>query len=131
LVQDQLETLSRRTVVDLSFFYDSNEAELQEQLVVRTYRYRTSGATYEGQWLGGFRHGRGTMKFRDGAVYEGTWYLGRAHGYGKFTHVQGETYEGDWADDMQHGKGTSKHVNCFVFEGLYKKNVQHGVGKES
>ena len=105
LVQDQLETLSKRRLVELRILFYSNEAELTEQLEVRQHRYRTSGATYNGEWLGGFRHGRGTMHFRDGASYEGTWYMGRAHGFGKFTHVKGETYEGEWADDMRHGVG--------------------------
>lgn len=87
LIQDQLETISKRRIIQLHMLFYSNEAELEQNLVTRTYQYRTSGATYDGQWLGGFRHGRGTMKFRDGASYEGTWYLGRAHGYGRFTHV--------------------------------------------
>ena len=82
LTQDQLETISKRTLVDLHLLFEANEAELTQQLVIKTHRYRTSGATYEGEWLGGFRHGRGKMSFRDGATYEGTWYLGRAHGYG-------------------------------------------------
>mmetsp|Transcript_11836 Transcript_11836/g.15043 ORF Transcript_11836/g.15043 Transcript_11836/m.15043 type:complete len:266 (-) Transcript_11836:668-1465(-) len=131
LTQDQMETISRRRIVELHVLFDANEAELHDNLVTRTYQYRTSGATYDGQWLGGFRHGRGLMKFRDGATYEGTWYLGRAHGYGTFTHVQGETYEGDWADDMRHGKGISRHVNYFMFDGQWKKDVQQGIGKES
>ena len=52
----------------------------------RSFRYVGTGAKYEGQWLGGFRHGKGRMKFADGAVYEGDWYLGHALGEGKFTH---------------------------------------------
>ena len=89
LIQDQLETISKRRVVPLHILFDSNEAELEQALTTPLvpHTYRTSGAVYDGQWLGGFRHGRGIMRFRDGATYEGTWYLGRAHGYGKFTHV--------------------------------------------
>ena len=94
-----METISKRRVVELRILFYSNEAELNEQLTVAVHRYRTSGATYDGQWLGGFRHGRGVMSFRDGATYEGTWYLGIAHGYGKFTQVKGETYEGEWANN--------------------------------
>ena len=37
----------------------------------RSYTYKCSGAVYEGQWKGGFRHGTGTMKWQDGASYEG------------------------------------------------------------
>jgi hypothetical protein len=60
----------------------------------RFHKYKCSGATYKGEWLGGFRHGRGTMRWSDGAVYEGEWYLGRSWGKGKFTHTKGEIYEG-------------------------------------
>ena len=62
------------------------------------YKYRGTGAEYEGTMLGGLRHGKGKMKFPDGASYEGDWYLGYAHGKGKFTHMRGETYEGEWVD---------------------------------
>ena len=117
LTQDQLETISKRRLIDLHILHDVNEAELNEQLETKEYRYRTTGATYSGQWLGGFRHGRGKMFFKDGASYEGTWYLGRAHGYGIFTHVAGETYEGEWADDQRHGKGATTHVNQFRYVG--------------
>ena len=130
LIQDQLETISKRRIIQLHMLFDTNEAELEQNLVTRTYQYRTSGATYDGQWLGGFRHGRGTMKFRDGAFYEGTWYLGRAHGYGKFTHVQGETYEGDWADDMRHGIGEMVQLNGVKYRGCWFMNGREGVGAE-
>ena len=108
-----METIDKRRLISLFLLFDSNEAELASQLNESQYRYRTSGALYEGQWLGGFRHGRGKMHFRDGATYEGTWYLGRAQGYGKFTKVKGEMYEGEWANDLYHGKGLSTHVNNF------------------
>lgn len=51
-----------------------------DSLVTRNYQYNCTGAQYEGQWLGGFRHGRGTMTWSDDAKYEGEWSLGRAHG---------------------------------------------------
>ena len=130
LAQDQYETVTHRRILELRLFYDANEAEINEHLITKTHKYKTSGASYDGQWLGGFRHGQGKMIFRDGAIYEGTWYLGRAHGYGKFTHVKGETYEGEWADDMHHGKGISTHVNFFVFEGQFRRNAMEGVGVE-
>ena len=85
LIGDTMETVTKRRVIQIDLLRYSNQAELQEQLEVRVHRYRTSGATYDGEWLGGFRHGRGIMSFKDGTTYEGTWYLGYAHGYGKFT----------------------------------------------
>ena len=115
--------MSKLRLVELDLLFDENEAILVGQLVKKAHKYRTSGAIYEGQWFGGFRHGQGMMRFRDGSIYEGSWYLGRAHGHGKFTQIKGETYEGDWANDMQHGKGLSSHVNNFQYEGQFKKGI--------
>jgi len=36
-------------------------------------------------WLGGFRHGEGTMKWADKATYKGIWMMGYASGKGVFT----------------------------------------------
>lgn len=44
LIQDQLETISRRRIVDLHMLYEVSETEL----TVAKHQYRTSGATYEG-----------------------------------------------------------------------------------
>ena len=36
-----------------------------------------SGATYEGEWRGGFRDGFGNQNWPDGATYEGEWRYNR------------------------------------------------------
>ena len=46
-----------------------------------TYTFKT-GATYDGEWIGGFRDGYGVQKWPDGAQYEGQWKDNRAHGKG-------------------------------------------------
>lgn len=38
----------------------------------KVYTYK-NGATYTGEWIGGFRSNRGTMQWPDGAKYEGEW----------------------------------------------------------
>ena len=48
-----------------------------------------SGAKYKGEWLGGFRHGIGTMIWPDGVVYEGSWAFGQAEVFGKLTYPSG------------------------------------------
>ena len=40
------------------------------RLVNKNYKFK-NGAVYNGEWLGGFRHGKGQMKWPDGAMYEG------------------------------------------------------------
>ena len=41
-----------------------------EPLKNKVHQYST-GAVYHGQWMGGLRHGSGTMTWPDGAKYEG------------------------------------------------------------
>jgi hypothetical protein len=43
-----------------------------------------SGARYQGEWVGGFRHGRGSLEFPDGTTYVGQWLEGQPHGPGKW-----------------------------------------------
>jgi hypothetical protein len=54
------------------------------------------GASYNGQWVGGFRYGLGVQTWPDGASYSGSWVLGRPYGEGIFIHPDGDTYEGKW-----------------------------------
>lgn len=35
------------------------------------YTYKCSKAVYSGEWIGGMRHGTGTMTWSDGAIYQG------------------------------------------------------------
>jgi hypothetical protein len=56
----------------------------------------SSGGIYKGEWLGGFRHGSGSMQWPDGAHYQGSWSFGYPFGFGKFVHVDGDCYSGEW-----------------------------------
>jgi len=47
--------------------------------------------------LGGFRHGYGTMKWKDGAIYTGEWSYGMPSSKGKFKYPNGDLYEGAWS----------------------------------
>lgn len=60
---------------------------------MREFTYK-SGAVYKGDWLGGMRHGKGTMEWTDKARYEGTWDLNQAQGQGMFYHADGDVYDG-------------------------------------
>ena len=96
--------------------------------VIKEYTYKCSGATYEGEWLQGFRHGKGVMKWLDGAKYDGEWIMGRAGGKGRFTHTKGEIYDGVWVNDKAHGKGVYVHSNGARYEGYWRQDLQHGMG---
>jgi hypothetical protein len=68
---------ARETIVK-----DAKKATKTEK---RRHEYVCSGAVYDGEWLGGLRHGQGTITWKDGASYEGAWKDNMAHGQGKFT----------------------------------------------
>ena len=60
------------------------------------YRYPRSGNTYEGEWDGNLRHGRGCMTWTDGTRYEGFWHkvslisevLCRQEGVAQTAHIE-------------------------------------------
>lgn len=54
----------------------------------------SSGAVYEGEWVGNVRDGYGVQTWPDGARYEGEWKNNKAHGKGKFYHVDGDVFDG-------------------------------------
>ena len=53
--------------------------DIDQDLIVKTHNYK-SGSIYNGEWLGGFRHGNGTIKYPDGSHYKGEWNIGKPHG---------------------------------------------------
>lgn len=56
----------------------------------------TTGTSYKGQWLGGFRHGFGECLWPDGSKYTGTWSFGYPFSQGTFIYKDGETFTGLW-----------------------------------
>ena len=47
------------------FWAAISKIRLAKTIQIRDHEY-TSGANYSGEWLGGFRHGKGTMTWKDG-----------------------------------------------------------------
>jgi hypothetical protein len=124
----------------------------QEKNINNTYKYK-SGASYTGQWLGGFRHGFGTMTWPDGIIYEGYWAFGLAEGLGKLTYPSGQylkgnfkynklngygevhnlengyEYWGNWENDQQMGRGREEWTGGSSYEGNYEYGNKEGIGK--
>lgn len=85
---------------------------------------------YEGDFLYGMRHGKGTHTFR-GEVYDGEWKWDQRHGNGSFTAADGSQIIGEWEAGKPHGytqmidkKGDR------VYEGVYKSGKRHGLGMQ-
>ena len=62
---------------------------------------------YEGDYVEGVEHGRGTFTFADGSTYEGDYVTGEMHGRGKYTVASGDVYhDGHW----ENGKPTKAEL---------------------
>ena len=60
----------------------------QEQVAYGRQDY-DDGAQYMGEWVRGYRNGRGTGKWPDGSMYMGQWLEGQVGGAGKHTWADG------------------------------------------
>ncbi|XP_030642141.1 alsin [Chanos chanos] len=94
---------------------------------------RLKDATYEGRWLTGKPHGRGTLKWPDGRVYCGAFRNGLEDGFGDYmipnkTFNKCDRYQGHWKEGKMHGFGTFWYATGEVYEGLFQENQRHGYG---
>ena len=80
-------------------------------------RTHPSGDVYEGDWVDGKQHGKGTYTSSDGNVYEGDWVDDKQHGKGTYTWPDGNVYEGDWMDGKHTGKGKRTWPSVAMYEG--------------
>jgi hypothetical protein len=100
------------------------------QVKEMSYTYN-SGAIYSGQWLGGFRHGRGLMKWKDGTYYEGEWNLGYAEGKGMLVYINGDFLKGDFMYNKLNGYGECFNNELgYEYKGYWENDLQCGQGKE-
>lgn len=79
----------------------------QGQITGRGRLEKDRGETmYEGDFLDGLFHGKGTLVNQEG-VYKGNWDSGKRHGYGEFTpknpRADNPIYKGHWNNDKKHG----------------------------
>lgn len=96
----------------------------------RWHRFR-SGATYDGEWVGGVRDGMGKQCWPDGTVYVGEWKRGRSGGSGEIRHHNGDTYTGEWVNGRAHGSGVFRHQGSHaIYEGEFVMDMREGFGVE-
>ena len=120
------------------------QGEFQGGKCVRgTFRH-ASGSVYEGEFLDGMKHGRGTHRFArqesvaaggdmydgdmyDGEMYDGEWRDDQMDGRGTYTYADnGGEYEGDFKNGSWEGHGTYKHASGSVYVGEWKGSKKDG-----
>ncbi|CAG9313101.1 unnamed protein product [Blepharisma stoltei] len=79
-----------------------------------------NGATYKGDWVGGFRDGYGIMNWVDGSKYEGEWSYGYPFGAGTFIYKGEDIYEGEWISPYAHAR-SKNNSSPDGYLWLYKK----------
>ena len=86
-----------------------------------------NGDLYDGQWLDGERHGRGTMTYaEDGSTYDGDWRHGKEHGRGRKEFLDGISYVGDFENGMMHGQGRFTMADGVVLDGAFLEDEWQG-----
>ncbi|KAM4906337.1 ALS2 C-terminal-like protein [Sylvia borin] len=94
---------------------------------------RLQGATYEGEWLWGKPHGKGTLKWRDGRNHVGDFRKGLEHGFGislvpRHSRDHYDCYKCHWSRGQRRGYGICEYGNDLVYKGYFRDDVRHGFG---
>jgi hypothetical protein len=85
-------------------------------------------------YFGGFAHGlfhtedRGNLVKPNGATYEGTWLQGLKHGKGTQIYPDGGRYDGEFAKGYEHGQGKKQYADGSVHEGRFRFGRKDGPG---
>ena len=87
-----------------------------------------TGRSYQGDFVGGVRDGRGRYATGFGDLYEGQFHNDKYHGKGAMAYANGDKYEGDWVEGQREGMGTQVYANKDVYEGQWRRGVYHGEG---
>ena len=69
---------------------------------------------YTGQFVDGFKEGRGIFSIANGDEYVGEFVRGRRHGHGIETYQNGEKYVGEYEEDLQNGQGAAYYSNSAI-----------------
>ena len=84
--------------------------------------WKSTGSTYEGDWVYGYRTGKGRFTWADGTYHEGDFVRGKYEGYGIHIYTDGYKYEGQFKDGKRHGKGVLTAPDGTAIEYYYEND---------
>ncbi|KAG7395100.1 Vacuolar protein sorting-associated protein 8 [Phytophthora boehmeriae] len=88
------------------------------------------GEKYEGEFLRGLKHGRGTWQTRGGDQYDGELKHGLYDGRGVCVYgSSGDVYDGEFVRGLHHGHGELRFRNGSVYNGGFRLGNFHGFGR--
>jgi len=85
------------------------------------------GLYYTGEWVFGYRAGKGLLTTGNNTVYKGEFYDNTAHGFGTLTEPNGREYNGFWENGRRNGFGI-QDINGKIYSGNWKDNKPDGLG---
>lgn len=96
-----------------------------------TEQYGNDEGSYDGEFLYGMRHGKGTHVFR-GETYEGEWKWDMRHGWGVCTLPNASQIRGEWQGGKPHGFVTilDKAGGNVTYEGEFREGKRSGLGRQ-
>ncbi len=83
---------------------------------------------YNGSFVNGRFHGKGTIRYANGTKYQGDWFEGRMQGHGSYTTPEGDTYIGEMEDNQFNGEGTLTKATGDIYSGFWIDGVLNGQG---
>ncbi|XP_070688383.1 ankyrin repeat and MYND domain-containing protein 1 [Pempheris klunzingeri] len=86
------------------------------------------GSRYEGDFVDGFKHGRGKYTWRNGEYYEGSFYRDYRHGEGLYCWPTGHKFTGKFYLNRKEGYGQQLFPDGASFQGLYHSDQRFGPG---
>ncbi|GMF10982.1 unnamed protein product [Phytophthora lilii] len=90
------------------------------------------GEKYEGDFLRGLKHGRGTWQTRNGDQYNGELKLGLYEGKGVCVYgTSGDVYDGEFVRGLRHGRGELRFRNGSNYNGGFRLDNFYGFGRMS
>ncbi|KAE8894330.1 hypothetical protein PF005_g2639 [Phytophthora fragariae] len=90
------------------------------------------GEKYEGDFLRGLKHGRGTWQTRSGDQYDGELKQGLYDGRGVCVYgASGDVYDGEFVRGLRHGRGELRFRNGSTYSGAFRLDNFHGFGRMS
>lgn len=89
----------------------------------------TNGDEYDGEFVAGLFHGKGTFVSGDSGTYKGDYVRGYMEGRGVLIYPDGGHYEGEFAANQFDGKGRLVYSSGDIYEGDFTNGKMSGVGQ--
>eukprot|EP00927_Polykrikos_kofoidii_P086963 TRINITY_DN9897_c0_g2_i1.p1 TRINITY_DN9897_c0_g2~~TRINITY_DN9897_c0_g2_i1.p1 ORF type:complete len:539 (+),score=59.72 TRINITY_DN9897_c0_g2_i1:99-1715(+) len=86
------------------------------------------GSKYQGQFLDGKRHGRGSWTLADGTIYRSQWCDDKRHGEGQETFPDGSRFVGTYVDGFRSGLGVMTWPEGSKYSGQFARGRANGEG---